>query len=347
MKTFAYIGCRTTKERNARGKGITIYNWDTGSWNFLSQTENLINPSYQCFDHTGEFLYTVHGDFSEASSFRRHPETGALTHLNTVSTEGLNPVFIVPDKTNKYILVANLQTGNIVVSSREENGALGEMTDDISILGILPGSISHPHQLFWDCTQSWLFVPCQGRKSGISKICLFTFNSDAGKLKLHREIETTTLSEARHVAMHPNNRWLYLINEKASTITSYDFDAAAGNASELSTISSLPSGYDGPGQASGILVDTSGQFVFASNRKHDSVASFRINPDNGSLSPLCWQSTKGKTPRFITLSPDGKAVIAANEESDTIISFTIEADGTLTETIPMVDSPSPVCISFI
>ena len=25
MKQFAYVGCRTTKERNARGKGISFY----------------------------------------------------------------------------------------------------------------------------------------------------------------------------------------------------------------------------------------------------------------------------------------------------------------------------------
>lgn len=35
MEKFAYIGCRTTKERKARGKGISVYTRlmeITGSW---------------------------------------------------------------------------------------------------------------------------------------------------------------------------------------------------------------------------------------------------------------------------------------------------------------------------
>ena len=29
---YAYIGCRTTKERNARGKGIRVYEINNGAW---------------------------------------------------------------------------------------------------------------------------------------------------------------------------------------------------------------------------------------------------------------------------------------------------------------------------
>ena len=32
MKQFAYVGCRTTKERNARGKGISCYEIDNNKW---------------------------------------------------------------------------------------------------------------------------------------------------------------------------------------------------------------------------------------------------------------------------------------------------------------------------
>lgn len=343
---FAYIGCRTTKERNARGKGISLYTWNEGQWTYQDCFTGLTNPSYQCFDRTGDFLYTVHGDYSEASAFRRDQETGRLTLLNTVSTHGTNPVFILPDESNQFILVANLQSGNIVAFRRNEDGSLGDITDEAYLSGLTKGAVSHPHQLYWDHTWKWLFVPAQGRKAGVSKICTFTFNSSAGTFTLYEETATATLSEARHVVLHPNNQWLYLMNEAASTITQYSFNASQGSLTEEKTISSLPADYTGPGQASGIITDQDGKFLFISNRKHDSVASFHIDPVSGELTPICWRSTQGKTPRFITLAPTGDYLIAANEESDTLISFRIEADGQLTEAGPLLETPSPVCVTF-
>ena len=76
---YAYVGCRTTKERNARGKGISVYRVDdNGKWELIQILENLVNPSFLCLDKTGEFLYTIHGDKSEISSFSIDKTTGKL-----------------------------------------------------------------------------------------------------------------------------------------------------------------------------------------------------------------------------------------------------------------------------
>ena len=85
MKQYAYVGCRTTKERNARGKGISVYEIEDGKWNLKQIKGDLINPSYLCMDRTEKFLYTVHGDQSEISSFLIE-EDGTLAYINTVPT---------------------------------------------------------------------------------------------------------------------------------------------------------------------------------------------------------------------------------------------------------------------
>lgn len=46
MSTYAYIGCRTTKERNARGKGIRVYEITDGTWQLKQIAEGQVNPSY-------------------------------------------------------------------------------------------------------------------------------------------------------------------------------------------------------------------------------------------------------------------------------------------------------------
>ena len=95
---FAYVGSRTTKERNATGKGISVYEVHGHDWKLIQVVGDLVNPSFQCFDETGNFLYSVHGDFSEISAFKRDRKTGRLTYLHTASTEGKNPVHLSIDR---------------------------------------------------------------------------------------------------------------------------------------------------------------------------------------------------------------------------------------------------------
>lgn len=103
---FAYVGCRTTKKRNARGKGISCYEInDKGDWTLKSITKILENPSFLAFDRTTSFLYTVHGDDNDVSAFKVEND-GSLTFLNTVRAEGRNPVYITPSLNNKFLFVA-------------------------------------------------------------------------------------------------------------------------------------------------------------------------------------------------------------------------------------------------
>jgi len=85
---FSYTGCRTTKERGARGKGINVYRVDpaTGAWTHVQLVEDLVNPSFLAFDRERRFLYALHGDFSEISSFRIDREAGSLMPINRQST---------------------------------------------------------------------------------------------------------------------------------------------------------------------------------------------------------------------------------------------------------------------
>ena len=112
MKQFAYVGCRTTKERNARGKGIRIFEIENGTWKPVGLLEGPVNPSYFCLNEAQDMLYTIHGDYSEVSAYRIQPD-GKLVYCNTVGTHGTNPVHLVLDRSGKWLYVANLQTGAV------------------------------------------------------------------------------------------------------------------------------------------------------------------------------------------------------------------------------------------
>ena len=92
----------------------------------------------------------------------------------------------------------------------------------------------------------------------------------------------------------------------------------------------------------------SGKFVYSSNRGHNSVALFRIDPAQGTLTFVEAQDTGGRTPRNFAIDPRGRLLFAANQNSGTMMVFTIdETSGQLKASGAPVEVPSPVCVRFL
>ena len=346
MSVYAYIGCRTTKERNARGKGISVYSVEEGRWELLQILEGEVNPSYLCLNEAQNRLYAIHGDFCQVSSYEIH-EDGTISPMNTVDTHGTNPVHLTLDPTGKWLFVANLQTGGVSVIPVNEDGSLGHIKELKFISGNGgPGYISHPHQVKLDGSGRWLLVPSQGRLQGIGKITVFEVDSKEGDLREHFVVKARTGAEPRHCVFHPNNRFCYVLNEKDSTAALYYFDEGKGTLEGKQILMTIPEDYTGDGWASAIDIDPAGRFLYVSNRKHDSVTVFTLDQENGHMSWLQNIATEGVQPRFITVSPDGSQLLAANELSDTIRIFDVEEDGHLAYSGVTVATESPVCAVY-
>lgn len=348
MGQYAYVGCRTTAERKARGKGIKVYRrTEEGEWEQIQLVEGLTNPSYLCTDRTGRFVYTVHGDRSEISAFRADDRDGTLSYINTVSAGGVNPVHLSADRTNRWIFVANLQTGNVSVLSRREDGGLGELTGTYYIPGRTEGSVSHPHQVMQDQTGAFLAVSCQGRLQGTGQVAVFRINSGNGSLEKVCAVRSREIAEPRHLVFHPNNRWCYGVNEKDYSVTFYQFDEAEGRLEARQILPTLPDTYTGDGWASGIILCENGRYVVVSNRRHDSLTSFRVEEETGKLRFCSCVKTGGQQPRFITEDPWSGRIIAANELSDTLTEFCLDPeDGSMYPSGRVIASESPVCVIF-
>lgn len=343
---YAYIGCRTTKERNARGKGISVYQVEDGKWELVQILEGEINPSYLCINKKQDRLYSIHGDYSEVSAYKILGN-GTIEKMCTQKTHGTNPVHLLLSPSEKWLYVANLQTGSVSVMPVLEDGSLGKIEDLYFISGNGgPGHISHPHQICIDRSGKWMIVPTQGRLQGIGKVTSFRINEDTGALEETAFLKARTGGEPRNCVFHPNNRWLYFLNEKDSTMWFCLFDQNTGTMEPQQILSVLPEDYAGDGWASGLIMSEDGSVLYASNRKHDSITVFGTDPESGRMTYLQNIKTGGGQPRFITFSPDGKQVIAANETTDDLTFFDVDpVNGRLTEK-EMLATESPVCVVF-
>ena len=293
---FAYVGCRTTQVRNARGVGINVYRGSgkTGQWTHLQLISGLANPSYLAFDRGRRFLYAVHGDLQDISAFSIDPATGKLTHLNSVSTFGKNPVHLTIDPTNRWIMVANHLSSSVVVLKRNPDGTLGGLVDEVKLSGRLgPHRIeqpfSKPHQVVYDRSERFLLVP----DKGVDQVFTLTLDSNTGKLT---QVAAGTPrardgSGPRHVAFHPSNAFAYVLGELDSTVTAHGFDPATGKLTPFQLVPTLPDTFVGDSRASEIEVSHDGRFLYASNRGYDSVVTFSVDQTTGRLTPLDWIGT--------------------------------------------------------
>lgn len=344
---YAYVGSRTTKERNARGEGLTVYeiSESTGEWKKIQSIKVAENPSYQCFDQKKEYMYSVHGDYTLVSSYKVK-EDGTLEHLNTIDIGGKNPVDVTVDKDNRFVIVATLQGGTLYTIERKEDGSLGEVKAIFTYEGKEEGKVSTIHQCLWDQNKNYIFACAQGRVNGFGQMRALKFNHEDGSLTETSRFFSRTWDEPRHAAMHPNNRWLYMCEEKGNKVLYFRFDEESGKMEALQELSTVPETVTGYSDASEVMIDPSGKFVIVSNRYTDSMAVYRIDPLTGYLKTSGFYPCLGKTPRFFCFGEDEKCYVA-NEDSDTVIVFDFDqATGQLIPTLQIIETGSPVCITF-
>ena len=96
-----------------------------------------------------------------------------------------------------------------------------------------------------------------------------------------------------------------------------------------------------------IAVHPSGKFLYGSNRGHDTIAMYAIEPDSGRLRFLGAEPIRGKVPRNFAIDPTGRWLLAAGQDSHGVSVFAIDATtGRLTYTGRTTPVPAPVCINF-
>jgi 6-phosphogluconolactonase len=347
---FAYVGSFTTKERNARGDGINVYEIDavSGAWSHIQHVADFVNPSFLVVDRAQRFLYSAHGDLTEISAFAIDRSSGKLGFLNRQSSGGKNPAHLAIDPGGRFVVTANYAAGSISVLPIEQSGRLGSLRDTAALPGD-PGphrieqASAHPHDIVFDPAGRHFFVP----DKGLDRVFAFRLDPATGKLAAGDPpaVKTRDGAGPRHIAFHPTLPRAYVINELDSTIATYRYDAERGALAAEQVVPSIPADFTADNTGSEIELGPSGRFLYASNRGHDSIAAFAVAPSTGLLSPIDWQSTQGKGPRHFTFAPSADLIYAGNEQSDTIVAFRVDrATGKLTPTGQVVKNASPSCI---
>ncbi len=133
-----------------------------------------------------------------------------------------------------------------------------------------------------------------------------------------------------------------------STVTAYSYNNDHGTLQSLQTFSTLPKDFSTHNDAAEIEVAPSGKFLYASNRGHDSIAVFAIDPERGTLTFIEHVKTQGSSPRNFEIDPSGNFLFVGNEKSDNIAVFRVDPQsGRLKATGTVLEIAQPACIKFM
>jgi 6-phosphogluconolactonase len=353
---IAYVGTYTAKTSS---KGIYAYRFDPekGQLTAIGVAAETADPSFLAVHPNGKYLYAVNeistfngGAGGAVSAFSIAAKTGALQFLNQVPTRGAGPCHVSVERNGAYVLVANYDGGSIASFAVRDDGSLGTASGFVQHSGSGPNKERQegPHA-------HWIGTSPDNRFAlavdlGLDQVLVYGFDSSKGIFTpmLSGFAKVKPGAGPRHLAFHPNGKFAYVLNEMDSSVTVFSYQAKNGAFSSLETISAVPKDYAGRKEAAEIAVHPSGKFLYTSNRGHDSIAIFEINPAIGTLKSLGQVLSGGKTPRHFAIDPTGMYLLAENQESNNVVVFHIDpATGNLTPTGQTIEVPSPVCITFV
>ena len=162
---------------------------------------------------------------------------------------------------------------------------------------------------------------------------VYRFDAETGTLTPHGAAPVEPGSGPRHLAFDPKGRHAYVIGELGNTITVFGYDAAKGELAPIETVKTLPEGFSGTSYTAEVEVSPDGRFVYGSNRGHDSLVTFRVDPATGRLALAGHVPVGGAWPRHFTTAAEGGLLLAAHQRSGTVAVFRLD---------PASGLPSPI-----
>lgn len=334
-KTF-FIGTYTSGE----SEGIYSIQLDeNGRFDSLQLRAQSSNPSFLAFDDSRTYLLAVNENANGSIESYRINET-ALTKIDTRTTEGAHPCFVTINQNGK-VLVTNYTGGNVILTELDDSGNFTSTFDSQQHTG--GGSHSrqdapHPHSA-WFLPKSNEIIAVD---LGTNELWIYQINNEGTALSFNTKLQMPANAGPRHLAIHPNQEWIYVLNELSGSVSLVEKTSNIWSITQ--TISSLPNGFADQNTSADIHISDDGKFVYASNRGHNSLAIYSVNGINGELELIGFESVRGEGPRNFKITSDDEFVIVANQYTNSLISFKRNtSDGSLLF-IDSVSVPNPVCI---
>lgn len=338
-----------TYTNSCASDGMYVYdfNTDTAETELKGATKSTVNPSFLTFSPDKRFVYSVNenGNDSQVSAFRFYSDSGNLQFLNSKSSEGNDPCYVLND--DKNVFVVNYTGGNITVFGKNEDGTIGKYKQIVKheVQTVFTDKLesSHMHMVQFSADKKYLIASDLGKKY----LYVYRYNPEEklDVLELSYFLKLKPSSGPRHFTFSPDGKMMYLINELDGSLLVLSFTNGELKVIQETTI--VDRKFKGKTSAADIKMSANGKFLYTTNRGDANTISCFAIKENGKLKLVQTTSTLGKGPRNFTIDPSGKFLLVGHQYSNDVVLFSIDTTtGILTDSGKRIALCSPVCLVF-
>jgi len=317
------------------------YHAETGALTPTSVSDGGSSPSFIAFAPNHKTAYAVNeGPGGSVLAFSINAENGALTRISAVPTGGKGPCHVSVHPSGKWVYAAHYGSGHLSVMPVGADGSLSEPSELI-----LAGTKAH--MAITDVGGNFLFVPTLG----LDQVQVFRIDQTSGKISKNNPpfISLPEKAGPRHMAIAPDQKHAYVINEMGWSLTSFSYDAANGKTSDPTTIPTMAD-YAGKGSCAHVMVSQDGRFVYGSNRGHNTIVICKVDSATGKLTAIGHESGNGEinTPRNFNIDPSGKFMLVASQGANYVTVFGINQNtGLLSRSNKVTCGDKPTFVGFL
>jgi 6-phosphogluconolactonase len=267
-KSLLYIA---TQDPAKMGITVAEFDSDTGALSPPKLIMETRDPAHFTLSADGKRLYMCNtGTPGGVSAFAvRDKKTGALELLNYKESKGRGPSYVSVDQTGHYVFDANYGGGYFEIYSLAADGSLDRQTAFVQHEGSSVHARQDKPYAHWirtDPTNRFALVA----DLGMDKIMIYRFDATTGKVTPNDPpfAKLTGGSGPRHLAFHPNGRWLYAVQELSNEVVAFKWDAQKGELTQFQQVKTLPADFTAQSTAAEIAIRRDGKFLYTSNRGH-------------------------------------------------------------------------------
>lgn len=358
---FILSGCAVEKPEKeliyvASAEGLFVLDFDRANKTF-NQLQQVTERTggYQAIHPNGKVLYTISetrsgpdGNYSSVVAYKIDPDTGLLSFLNMQSTEGVGAAHVSTDPQGRFVYVSNYGGGSLSSFPVTENGSLEKAVSVVRHTGssINQDRQAQPHVHSAIPSHDGRFV--YASDLGTDKVNIYAVHQGTGELTPAETpfVDIEPGSGPRHFTIHPTENYAYSIDELSSTITVLSVDRETGALSQIQRVDMLPEDFDGTSYSSDIHISPDGDYLYAANRGHDSMAIYSIDKETGRLAILGHEPTRGGYPWNFAVDTFGEYLFASNRDDGNLVLFERDADtGLLAFTGSEMEFPGVTCVT--
>jgi len=342
---YCYVGCNTGSP-DQQALHVLECDTETGAAKVVQSVKGIQGTTYFQFDKDGKYLYSAIGekrDVKTHGSLVRFPvndhRLGAMERLVELPCETPCHVSLTPDgRRVAFAAYCSATAGTAPVAGGEVKSFV--FPDDDMGTNRKRQQKAYAHNTFYTpdgrklgvvdlgCDRIWFFDPVT-----MERDASLTIKFDKG-------------DGPRHAIWSKDGRYLFVVNELGSSVSSFAFDDGRSFA-RVGKWTSLPKGFAGETKAAAVKLTDDGKILMVSNRGHDSIAFYAVDAETGKLTPRNVAGLTGKFPRDFELMPGEKFMVVGHKMSNEIQVYRFDrAACTLTPVGDPIAAWRPLCFKF-